>query len=218
MMNAKDISKGLLVVVSAPSGSGKTSILGEFFRVQPGAVFSVSVTTRSPREGERHGVDYFFVTEEEFDRYIENDEFAEWAVVHDNRYGTLKKTIDEALENGRTIVLDTDTVGAFHIREKYPGAVLIFILPPSLEELEERLRLRSTESAESLSRRLQAVPFEVSRMPEYDYVVVNDALSVAVSRICSIIEAERSRTERILPTLTSWREYIDGSEEHRNRL
>ena len=208
--------KGLLFVFSAPSGSGKTSVLAEVLKTHPDILFSVSVTTRPPREGERNGVNYNFVTDEEFDSYIESGDFVEWAVVHGNRYGTLKRTLKGALENNRTMILDTDTVGAFNIKKLYPGAVLVFISPPSPEMLRERLRNRNTESGELIRKRLEAAPLEMSRMSDYDYIVLNDEISKAVSRISTIIKAEKLRSEQILPSLTSWREYINESETDGN--
>ena len=208
--------KGLLFVFSAPSGSGKTSVLAEVLKIHPDILFSVSVTTRPPREGESNGVNYNFVTDEEFDGYIESGDFVEWAVVHDNRYGTLKGTIKEALENNLTMILDTDTVGAFNIKKLYPDAVLVFIAPPSPEMLRERLRNRNTESGELIRKRLEAAPLEMSRMSDYDYIVLNDEISKAVSRISTIIKAEKLRSEQILPSLTLWREYINESETDGN--
>ncbi len=209
-------NKGLLFVFSAPSGSGKTSVLADVLKTHPDILFSVSVTTRPPREGESNGVNYYFVTDVEFDSYIESGDFAEWAVVHGNRYGTLKRTLKEALENNRTMILDTDTVGAFNIKKLYPDAVLVFIAPPSPEMLRERLRNRNTESGELIRKRLEAAPLEMSRMSDYDYIVLNDEISKAVSRISTIIKAEKLRSEQILPSLTSWREYINESETDGN--
>ncbi|MBT4482092.1 MAG: guanylate kinase [Candidatus Latescibacteria bacterium] len=188
-MKGNNKSTGLLVVVSAPSGAGKTSVLSEVMRKFPDINFSVSVTTRPPREGERDGVNYFFVTDEEFEALIERDDFVEWAVVHGNRYGTLKSTVQDALDNNRTIILDTDTVGAFNIKKHFPDTVLIFIAPPSQEALRERLESRNTESRELIQKRLDAAPGEMARMAEYDYIVLNETLSNAAAQIGSIIEA-----------------------------
>lgn len=191
-------------------------MLTKVLKIHPDILFSVSVTTRPPREGESNGVNYNFVTDEEFDGYIESGDFVEWAVVHGNRYGTLKGTIKEALENNRAMILDTDTVGAFNIKKLYPDAVLVFIAPPSPEMLCERLRNRNTESGELIRKRLEAAPLEMSRMSDYDYIVLNDEISKAVSRISTIIKAEKLRSEQILPSLTSWRKYINESETDGN--
>ena len=169
------------------------------------ASFSVSVTTRPPRTGEIDGTDYYFVSDEDFDCYLSDDAFVEWAVVHGNRYGTLKRTIDRGIATGATLILDTDTVGAFNIKKQYPDSVLIFIAPPSPEALRTRLTTRNTDTAEVIRRRLEAAPEEIGRMREYDYVVVNDDLTDAIERVNTIIDAERMKTQRMLPLLTSWR-------------
>ena len=206
-------SQGLLVIISAPSGARKTSILSELLARYPDIRFSVSVTTRDPRENERDGINYNFVSEEAFDRHIDNGDFVEWAVVHGKRYGTLKKTIQDVLHNNQILILDTDTFGAFNIKNLYQDAVMIFIVPPSLEVLSERLHRRNTESDELIQKRLEVAPHEMARMSEYDYIVLNDTIPQAVIRIRTIIEAEKLRNSRIIPSLTSWREYINGSEK-----
>lgn len=208
-MTGSSAARGLVLVVSAPSGAGKTSVLRGLFERRTGLAFSVSATTRPRREAERDGVDYHFMTDAEFDGALERDEFAEWAVVHGNRYGTLKRTIDEALAGGNTIMLDTDTVGAFNIRKAYPEAVLVFIAPPSMNVLRERLENRRTETAEHIAKRLSAVPAEISRMREYDYIIVNDDIEVAVSKLDAVIEAELLRSGRVVPTLDEWRSFLD---------
>jgi guanylate kinase len=205
---------GLAVVISAPSGSGKTSVLFEFLKSHPEAVFSVSATTRPPRKDERDGVNYHFITDEAFDSLLATGEFLEWNEVHGNRYGTPLKPVVETVSSGGTIILDTDTVGAFNIRSAYPGAVLVFLLPPSLEILIERLNHRNTETQERIKQRLAAYPDEIARMAEYDYIIVNDDLETAVAQFGAIIEAERLRSTRIYPTLTAWRNYQHGKTEH----
>jgi len=210
-VETKQQNQGLLIVVSAPSGAGKTSILSELFEKHPELIFSVSVTTRPPRKGEVDGVDYHFVTNDVFDRYVKNEAFAEWAVVHGERYGTLKEYVRKALDAGKTIILDTDTVGAFNIRGSFPDAILIFIAPPSPEELSERLRNRNTESDDIIERRLRAAPREMASMSKYDYIVLNNTICVAADNIHSIILAEKSRSGRIISTLTPWRDYINGT-------
>lgn len=196
---------GVIVVISAPSGAGKTSVLNGVLERRTDASFSVSVTTRPPRAGEIDGTDYYFVGNEDFDCYLNDDAFVEWAEVHGNRYGTLRRTIDSAVAAGRTLILDTDTVGAFNIKKCYSDAVLIFIAPPSPEALRKRLTARNTDSAEVIRRRLDAAPEEIRRMREYDYVVVNDDLTDAIERVNTIIDAEKMKTKRILHSLTAWR-------------
>ena len=203
------VSPGLIVVFSAPSGAGKTSVLHKLFERMPELLFSVSVTTRQPRSGERNGLDYHFISEREFDERIQRDEFVEWAEVHGHRYGTLKNAVDSAVSDGHTIILDTDTVGAFNIKRQYPHAVLIFIAPPSPEVLRHRLESRNTESQDKVEKRLSAMPREMRRMKEYDFIVVNNSLQTAVGQVESILTAEAMRSERVLPTLTSWRNYLE---------
>lgn len=201
---------GLLVVFSAPSGAGKTTVLRAVLKAHPEMKYSVSVTTRKSRAGEKDGVDYHFVSEEKFDALVARNAFLEWAVVHCSRYGTLKSTAEEGLKRGDRIIFDTDTVGAFNIKKRFPDAVLIFIAPPSPEVLRERLRSRDTESPERMAIRFEAAPGEMSRMGDYDYIVVNDSLHDAVSRVDSILKAESLRSMRIAPVLTEWRRYLNG--------
>ncbi len=196
--------RGLLVVVSAPSGAGKTSVLREVLRRNSDMRFSVSVTTRAPRAGERDGVDYHFVSDAEFDRLIDEGEFIEWAPVHGCRYGTLRRTVSECTERGETVIFDTDTVGARNIRTVFPEAVLIFIAPPSPEALRARLERRDTETPERVRMRLAAAPLEMARAGDYDYIVVNDTLAEAVARVETILAAERLRSGRMLSVLNAW--------------
>jgi len=168
MVNEGKMLKGLLIVISAPSGAGKTSVLFEVLKLHPEIKFSVSATTRKPREDEKDGVNYHFLTEEEFEDSIQRGELLEWNVVHGNKYGTLKSSIEEFLEKGENIILDTDTVGAFNIRKHYPEAILIFIVPPSPDVLMERLEKRSTGSPEDIKKRFETFPQEISRMHEYN--------------------------------------------------
>ncbi|MFA6470457.1 MAG: guanylate kinase [Candidatus Latescibacterota bacterium] len=201
---------GLLVVFSAPSGTGKTTVLREVLKTHPEMKFSVSVTTRGFREGEKDGVDYHFVSDKKFDELVAQDAFLEWAVVHFNRYGTLKSAVKEGLEKGEKIIFDTDTVGAFNIKKQFPDAVLIFIAPPSPEVLRERLKNRDTESPERMELRFNAAPGEMNRMCEYDYIVVNDSLTDTVRQVNSILAAESLRSWRVSPVLTEWRKYLHG--------
>ena len=171
-------------------------------------VFSISVTTRQPRDNERDGVDYYFVNDRVFDEYIKKGDFIEWAEVHSSRYGTLRSPVEQALKHGHSVIMDTDTVGACNIKKRYPDAVLIFITTPSPDVLIERLKRRDTESLERLQRRLSAVPKEMARMKDYDYMVINDLLEAAVSRLHSIIEAEKLKSGRTMPSLSEWRKYL----------
>jgi len=172
---------------------------------RPEVRFSVSATTRPAREGEVDGRDYRFVSDAEFDALLERGEFVEWAVVHGNRYGTLSSEIACAVERGGVVILDTDTAGAMAIRKMFPEAVLIFIVPPSPDDLKKRLEVRGTESPERVRMRLDAAPGEVKRALRYDYIVVNDRLDDAVAGIIAILDAERLKSGRMKPILEGWR-------------
>jgi guanylate kinase len=183
--------RGVLVVISSPSGAGKTTLAHMLAESQK-LVFSVSYTTRSPRPGERDGVDYKFVSDDEFSRMIERQEFAEWAVVHGNRYGTAIHTVNRALEDGTDYLFDIDWQGGRQIRQQWPNdSVLTFILPPSMAELERRLRRRATDSTEAIQRRLATAKRELEHYGEYDYLVVNDNLDRAHQHLNAVVEATR---------------------------
>lgn len=189
---------GRLFVISAPSGTGKTTILRQLMRRIAGLVFSVSHTTRAPRPGERDGVEYHFVSHDEFLRMRDKAMFLEWAKVHDNYYGTSRQGIIDQLENGLDIILDIDVQGAEIIRRTSGlAASHIFISPPGLRELEKRLRSRGTESEESIETRLKNARIEMQSAVVYDYIVVNDVLEEAVELLVAIIFAERSRAHRL---------------------
>jgi guanylate kinase len=189
--------RGVLVVISSPSGAGKTTLAHMLAESQK-LVFSVSYTTRSPRPGERDGVDYKFVSDDEFSRMIERQEFAEWAVVHGNRYGTAIHTVNRALEDGTDYLFDIDWQGGRQIRQQWPNdSVLTFILPPSMAELERRLRRRATDSTEAIQRRLATAKRELEHYGEYDYLVVNDNLDRAHQQLNAIVEATRCSRVRL---------------------
>jgi guanylate kinase len=180
--------KPKLIVISAPSGCGKTTIAREILRRHPGMLFSVSATTRPMRAHEEHGKDYFFLTAEDFRRRIAAGELAEWEEIYGNYYGTLKTEIDAALGGGRSMMFDIDVNGALSIKRLYPDdAVLIFIKPPSVEVLTERLRLRNTETPETIRKRLERVPMELGKAPEFDFAVINDDLATAVNAVDDIV-------------------------------
>ncbi len=187
---------GWLLVLSAPSGAGKTTLARRFVAANaPDAVFSISVTTRPPRGAERDGLDYHFVTPGRFEELAGEGAFAEWAEVHGWRYGTLRATVDGTLRDGRIAVFDIDVQGGERIKSGWPReATTVFVLPPSVEELERRLRGRSTDSDEVIRRRLDAARAEVERgLARYDYVVVNDVLDEALAQLQAIARAERGR-------------------------
>jgi guanylate kinase len=188
--------RGILLVISSPSGAGKTT-LARGLAEREHLEFSVSYTTRVPRAGERDGVDYKFVTDDEFERMIQQGEFAEWAVVHGNRYGTATHTVNRALEDGKDYLFDIDWQGGAQIRRQWPDeSVLVFILPPSMAELERRLRRRATESPEAIARRLAMAKRELEHFAEYDYLVVNDNLETALKELSSIYVAARCARSR----------------------
>ncbi|EJU25086.1 guanylate kinase [Selenomonas sp. CM52] len=187
--------KGLLVVVSGPSGAGKGTICQALLEKTPLA-YSVSATTRKPRAGEVDGESYYFLSVEAFEKMIEKDELLEWAKVYDNYYGTPLKKVEEKLAAGEDILLEIDTQGAMKVREKFPEGVYIFILPPSLAELERRIRGRDTETEEVLQKRLAAAIDEIEAGKCYKYVVTNDEVDGAVDSVCAILAAERRLVAR----------------------
>jgi guanylate kinase len=185
------------VVMSAPSGAGKTTVTKALMRRRPDIGYSVSCTTRAPRPGEVAGIDYLFLSEDEFIARRDRGEFAEWAVVHGRLYGTLKAKVQEVLDSGRHVMMDIDVQGAAKFIAAYPTSVLIFLLPPSMEVLVERLQDRQTENASSLLARLKSAHAELQQVKWYQYVVVNDDLEDAVARLSSIIDAEEVKRERV---------------------
>jgi len=189
----------LLIVVSAPSGAGKTTLCQQAVRRLPDLVHSVSYTTRPPRPDECDGRDYHFVAEATFRRMVAEGAFAEWATVHGHLYGTSRKDLEAHLAAGRDVILDIDTQGAAILREAYRDGVFIFILPPSFAHLEARLRARRTDRPEEIARRLAKARTEMAAYPLYEYVVVNDDVERAVGVLCAIITAERSKSRRFTP-------------------
>lgn len=194
--------EGVLYILSAPSGAGKTTLCREIIDIFPQLRHSVSYTTRAPRAGEVHGKDYFFVSMDEFRRMVDADEFAEWAEVHGNCYGTSIRTLEENRAAGVDLILDIDIQGARQLQERYSGGVYIFILPPSFEELRRRLNGRSSDSDEVISRRIDAAAGEIRESRWYDYIIVNDQFSRAVEELKSVIIAEQCRTARVLDAVS----------------
>ena len=178
-----------LFVVSGPAGAGKGTLVAQARNRRPQLSLTVSATTRSPRVGEVDGTSYYFLSEDEFDRKIEEDAFLEWAHVHAHRYGTLKSEVDRLFGEGSSVILEIDVQGAFAVRKRRPEAVLIFIEPPSMEVLEQRLRDRGTEDEESLRLRLANAVHEMSLAGEYDEIVVNDDLEQATEDLLRIIDS-----------------------------
>jgi len=195
--------KGMIVVVSSPSGTGRTTIIERVLREDSRLRYSTSVTTRPQRPGEKEGKDYFFVSEKEFKQRIERGEFVEWAEVHGFMYATPKAPLVEIVQQGGVIILDIDIQGAMQVKEKFPHCVTIFVAPPSLESLEQRLRNRGTDSEELIKRKLQDALRETAKIPEYDYLIVNEDLDTAVRQLQAILEAERCRTKRAQYSITA---------------
>ena len=188
---------GMLLVVSGPSGVGKGTIVKRIMENDPSIVFSGSATTRAPREGEVNHRDYHFVTEAEYDELVAQDAFLEHAEVHGHRYGTLKSEVEKRIADGQNVLLDIDTQGALQVMEKAPGAVSVFILPPSFQELERRLRGRQTETEADILRRLANARAEVKLLPRYTYALVNGDLDQACRTMEHIVKAEKQRTTRL---------------------
>lgn len=189
--------RGTLVVVSAPSGAGKTTLCTEVRSVVPDLAYSVSYTTRPSRPGEVDGKDFHFVGVTAFKAMVERSEFAEWAVVHDNCYGTPAEPLERALAGGLDILLDIDTQGARQLRTRYPEAVSVFIVAPSLAALEQRLRERKSDAPREIARRMARAREEIVAWREYDYLIINRDLKEAVDQLAAIIQAERCRTGRL---------------------
>lgn len=186
-----DINK--LFIVSGPSGVGKGTLVRQVLARVPDLYLSVSMTTRRPREGEIAGVNYNFITEEDFKKFIEDDSFLEWARVHNKYYyGTPFKPVQNALKQGQSVILEIDVQGAMQVKERVPKSVLIFVVPPSIEVLRERLRERKTESEEDIESRLRTAAYELDHLEKYDYIVVNDILENAVEELIGIIKKETS--------------------------
>lgn len=185
-----------VVVVSGPSGAGKSSFVKVLLDEGPELQYSVSVTTRARRSHETDGRDYFFLTKEEFTRRADAGEFVEWAHVHGEMYGTLRTQTDEALRQGKNVLLDVDVQGGKSVRAAYPDGVFIFVLPPTLEALEARLRGRGTDSDERIKLRLENARREIPMAREYDYAVVNDDLAAASRKVLAVVWAETCRTSR----------------------
>lgn len=185
--------RGFLLVISGPSGVGKGTVCDALKKINDNVTYSVSATTRAKRPGEIDGDAYFFLSEEEFDEGIKEDNFLEYAKVHGNFYGTPKDFVIEGVKSGEVIVLEIDVQGAMQVKQNYPNGVFVFLLPPDMNELERRLTYRGTESEEQINLRLKNARHEISRVNEYQYAVINDKVDDAASKINTIIEAEYLR-------------------------
>ena len=201
------MKKGKLFVISGPSGTGKGTICSGILKKIDDVELSVSMTTREPRQGEIDKKNYYFVTEEKFEEIRLSDGFLESADVYGHHYGTPKENVLKQLERGINVILEIDTQGALNVKKSYPEAVLIFILPPSLQELKRRIKKRATDSDEAISKRMKEALKEISCIDKYNYFVVNDDLTFAIERVESIIDSEKSRVDNQIT------EYIKKYEE-----
>jgi guanylate kinase len=194
--------EGILFIISAPSGAGKTTLCKEVIDIFPGVRHSVSYTTRQARPGEVDGRDYFFVSSDKFRSMVEAGEFAEWAEVHGNFYGTANSTLEEYRLNNVDIILDIDCQGAHQLKQRFAGGVFIFILPPSFHELRRRLDRRNSDTDAVIERRIINAAAEIKESRWYDYIIVNDDFSQALGELKSVILAERCRTDRVLESVS----------------
>lgn len=198
--------KGLLIVISGPSGAGKGTICKALIEKNKEIFISVSATTRSPRAGEVDGVNYHFLSREEFVKRVEKNDFLEYAEVYGNYYGTPKSKVQDMLDRGIDVILEIDIQGALKVKENFDEGVFIFILPPSMEELKQRIIKRGSETPESLMTRFKSAYQEINYVSKYNYAVVNDEVEVAVKKIEGIIAAEKCRVDRIKETILDSKE------------
>ncbi|CAM3352434.1 guanylate kinase [Marinicrinis lubricantis] len=195
------MEKGILIVLSGPSGVGKGTVCSALRQRIKDLTYSISATTRAPRPGEKDGVNYFFKTKEQFQSMIEQDELLEWAEYVGNYYGTPAGFVRDTLDSGKDIILEIEVQGALKVRDKFPEGVFIFLIPPSLNELQTRIQNRGTETEETIRNRMSVAKEELGMMMKYDYVVVNDEIDLACSRIESILTAEHCKRERVMPAI-----------------
>ena len=193
--------QGMLLMLVGPSGVGKGTMAARLLEKYPEFGFSVSATTRAPRVGEENGVHYFFMTDEAYDQLLAEDAFLEHAAVHGNRYGTLRREVDSRLDAGRSVLLDIDHQGAEQVLASGVECVSVFILPPSMAALEQRLRGRGTETEEAIQRRLHNARGEIAVMHRFRYILINDDMDRCFEKLCMIVEAEKQRTVRYFPEI-----------------
>jgi len=199
-----DRDQGILIVLSGPSGVGKGTVCSALRKLNPEIVYSVSATTRSPRQGESEGVNYFFKSREQFERMIAGDEMLEWAEYVGNYYGTPRRFVEETLQSGKDVILEIEVQGALKVKQKFPQGVFIFLLPPSLDELKNRITTRGTETKETILSRMTVAEEEIRLLEHYDYAVVNDRVESACEKIRAILTAEHCKRERVYAKLMQW--------------
>ncbi|MED1802608.1 guanylate kinase [Brevibacillus porteri] len=203
------VDRGLLLVLSGPAGVGKGTVCKALREVMPDLVYSVSATTRQPRPGEVEGVNYFFKSQEEFKRMIEEDALLEWAEYVGNYYGTPRQFVDDMLNDGRDVILEIEVQGALQVKESFPQGTFLFLAPPDLNELENRIVGRGTESQEIIRKRMEVARAEIELMDHYDYVVVNDVIESACDRIQAIITAEHLKKDRQVHKYRKWLQEVE---------
>ncbi|MNR04018.1 Guanylate kinase [compost metagenome] len=207
--NTLERERGILIVLSGPSGVGKGTVCAALRKVAPDIVYSVSATTRSPRQGEVDGVNYFFKTREQFQQLIETDEVLEWAEYVGNFYGTPRRFVEETLRSGHDVILEIEVQGALQVKQKFDEGVFIFLLPPSLDELENRIVTRGTETDEVIRSRMSVAIDEIRLMEHYDYAIVNDHVDTACAKIQAILAAEHCRKDRMFPKIVQWMDEVN---------
>lgn len=208
----KTSGKGNLIVISGPSGAGKYTVISEVLKQSKNTWLSISATSRSPRGEEKNGVEYFFLSKEEFEERIKNNDFLEYAIYSDNYYGTPKSDIVKKLNEGIDVILEIEIQGALKIKELIPEAIFIFIMPPSMKELKQRLIDRKTEDKEKILKRFKTAYKEINEVTKYNYVVINDNVSDAVEKVKAILVSEKCRVDRIEEV------YLDNEEEEIHEL
>lgn len=204
------MNEGVLIAVSGFSGAGKGTIMKRLLDKYPGYALSVSVTTRDPRDGEREGIEYFFKTEDEFKTMIQNGELLEYAGYVGHYYGTPKKYVEEMQTNGKNVLLEIEVQGALKVKKANPDTVMIFVVAPSVKEIENRLNSRGTESKEKIAERMEQIKREIKSISEYDYLIVNEDIEKSVDLINNIVEAERTKVKNKKYFINKLSEEING--------